>query len=98
MGRADSTWHQAVHDGASAIAFLTILAAMFVLARPFRDHGWTRLARYSTLVGAAGLLLLVVFIALSDSSAAGIAELIFLLAPLGWVAVVGLVLAGRLRP
>jgi hypothetical membrane protein len=97
-GKADSTWHQGVHDSASAIAFLTILAAMFVFARPFRDHGWTRLARCSTLVGSAGLLLLVVLIALSDSSSAGIAELVFLLAPLGWIATVGLALADRLRP
>jgi hypothetical membrane protein len=97
-GRADSTWHQSVHDGASAIAFLTILAAMFVFARPFRDHAWKRLARWSRLGGTAGVLLLIVLIALSDSSAAGIAELVFLLAPLGWIAVVGLVLAGRLQP
>jgi hypothetical membrane protein len=97
-GREESTWHQSVHDGASAIAFLTILAAMFVLAGPFRDHGLRRLARSSTYVGAAGLALLLVFIALSDSSVAGIAELVFLIAPTGWLALVALVLAGHLRP
>jgi hypothetical protein len=85
---ASSTWHQVVHDGASGIAFLAILAAMFVLARPFRERGWIRLARISKLVGVAGALLLVLFLALSNSGAAGIAELAFLLSPVGWVAMV----------
>ena len=51
-----------------------------------------RLARFSTAAGVAGLALLVAFIALSESSAAGIAELVFLVAPIGWLALVGLVL------
>jgi hypothetical protein len=38
-------------------------------------------------------MLLVLFLALSDSGVAGIAELAFLLAPIGWVAMVGLALA-----
>jgi hypothetical membrane protein len=96
-GSADSTWHQPIHDIASAIAFFALIAAMFVLVRPFSDRGWVRLARWSRRIGAAGVVLLVVFIALSDSSAGGIAELAFVVVPLGWVMLVGLVVSDRVQ-
>jgi hypothetical membrane protein len=87
-GRPDTwTWHQTVHDSASRVAFLAILASAFVLARPIRVAGHRELARYSRLTGGIGLVFLVAFIIVSDSSVGGIAEFIFLLVPLAWVAI-----------
>jgi hypothetical protein len=88
-----TTWQQWIHDAASGISFLAILIAALVLARPIRDHGRDALARYSTLTGGIGFLLLIVFIVVSDSSISGLAEFVFLVVPLSWAAVVGLSLA-----
>jgi hypothetical membrane protein len=97
-GRSEATtWRQPVHDGASGIAFIAILAAALILAGPLRRHAWKTLATYSIATGAIGIVLLVVYLPLSESAIAGLAEFLFLLVTLGWVAVLGLRTAGRLH-
>jgi hypothetical membrane protein len=97
-GRSEATsWRQSVHDGASGIAFIAILAAAFILAGPLRRLGWRTLAKYSIATGAIGIVLLVFYILVSESAIAGLAEFLFLLVTLGWVAVLGLRTAGRLH-
>ena len=97
-GRSDATtWRQPVHDSTNAIAFVATLAAAFVLAGPLRRHGWQTLARLATASGAVGLVLLVVYIPLSDSAVGGLAEFLFFLVALAWMAVLGLRIAGRLK-
>ena len=97
-GRSEATtWRQPVHDGASVIAFIAILAASFILAGPLRRLGWRTLATYSISTGAIGTVVLVFYIAVSESAIAGLAEFLFLLVTLGWVAVLGLRISGRLH-
>jgi Protein of unknown function (DUF998) len=90
-GRSDATtWRQVVHDSTSGVSFLAILVAAFVLAGALRRNGWTTLATYSTATAAVGGVLLAFFVVVSDSAIGGLAELLFLLAALGWVTILGL--------
>jgi hypothetical membrane protein len=96
-GRSDATtWRQIVHTSTSGIAFFAIVAAAFVLAGPIRRHGWTTLAKYSLATGTIGIVLLGFFVVVSDSAIGGLAEFLFFLATLGWVAILGLRLSGHL--
>jgi hypothetical membrane protein len=75
--------HQALHDGASAVAFLLLPIAILVLSRAFRP-------RLSRVAGLAALLLLVVFLALSEGPHAGLGEILALLPLLAWIVTAGL--------
>jgi hypothetical membrane protein len=89
-GRSDATtWRQVVHDSTSGVSFLAILAAASVLAAALCRNGWPTLATYSNATAAVGAVLLAFFIVVSDSAIGGLAELLFLLAALGWVTILG---------
>jgi hypothetical membrane protein len=97
-GRSEAaTWRQPVHDSAAFIAFIAILAAAIVLAGPLRRLGWRTVAKYSMGTGAIGTVLLVFYIAVSESDIAGLAQFLFLLVTLGWVTVLGLRISARLH-
>jgi hypothetical protein len=92
--KAVGTWQDTLHQTTSAIAFIAILLAPLILARPIgRGRGWQKLATASTTVAAVGFALLVVFIATSETSWAGLTERAFLLPPLVWIVAVGTRLA-----
>jgi hypothetical protein len=87
---AGQTWRQPVHDTASVIAFLAVFLAAFLLARPLNQGGpASELAAYSKWTGIVGVVLVFVYGAVSDSSVAGISELVLILVPLSWMVALG---------
>lgn len=92
MSRAASSWHGKLHLIVFAVAALCTLAAPFVLAARMRAvDGWRDLARPTRRFGAAFAVLLVLTIALGESSVAGLVQRVVIV-----VVVIGVVvLAGR---
>jgi hypothetical membrane protein len=85
------SWHHTLHGIASVLAFLALLAAPPVLARPFRnDAAWRDLATYSTATAIVGLALLVAYVSTAETGVVGLTQRLFLVAPLAWIAVAGM--------
>jgi hypothetical protein len=90
----DVSWHHTLHEGASVLAFITILAAPLVLARPFRGHPrWRGLATYSVTTAVLGLALLIGYASTADGPWDGLIQRIFLTIPLAWITLTGIRLA-----
>ena len=49
-----TTTNDVVHSAASGVAFLALLAAPLMLARPFGAAGWPGLAAYSRITTGTG--------------------------------------------
>jgi hypothetical protein len=77
-----------LHNYASALSFLTILAAPIILARPLRNNPhWRALATYSVLTTVTGLAFLLAYVAAPDTST-GLAQRLFVTVP-AWTIVLG---------
>jgi hypothetical membrane protein len=84
------SWHHHVHDLVSALVFVSLAVAQFLLARSFGgDDFWRDLRGYSVASGLATLVLLVVYGARVFGDWNGLVQRIFLAVPLAWIVVVG---------
>lgn len=84
------TAHGWVHRGAAILAFASMSLAPLLLAGPFRARPeWKRVAGFSRLVGAVGLLgFVAIQLFLLDQDLAGAAQRIILALVIGWMVVV----------
>ncbi|MEV4513389.1 DUF998 domain-containing protein [Dactylosporangium sp. NPDC049525] len=83
------SWHHSLHGQASALSFLTILAAPVILARPLRGNPrWHRLGTYSAVTAAVGLAILIAYVATPDGWT-GLTQRLFVSIPATWTAVLG---------
>lgn len=90
------TWHHQLHGAASALAFLAVLGASLVLARPLREQWHQRgLATYSIATTAGGSIALLATI-LGPTPYSGLTERIFLSILIAWILILGLHLAQRI--
>jgi hypothetical membrane protein len=77
--------HDEIHQIASLIAFLSLIAAMFVSSRRFRlDPRWQRLARPTLIWAICALATLLLALALNNSSFFGLGQRIFIATWLTW--------------
>lgn len=83
------TAHGWVHRGAAIIAFASLSLAPLILAGPFGARPeWKRIAAFSRLVGAVGLLgFVAIQLFLLDQGLAGAAQRIILALVIGWMLV-----------
>ena len=87
----DLSWHHNVHDLASLVIFVALIAAQLVLARAFRqDARWQDLRRYSMVSGGLSFALLVVYGSEAIGDSNGLVQRVFTAVPFVWVAVLGL--------
>jgi hypothetical membrane protein len=87
----DISWHHNVHDLASLVIFVALIAAQLVLARAFRqDARWQDLRMYSMVSGALSFALLVLYGSEAIGDSNGLVQRVFTAVPFVWVAVVGL--------
>ena len=83
------SWHHNLHGFSAALAILASVTAPIALIRPFRGHPrWRGLATYSAASAGGGFVLLIGY-ALAPDAWTGLAQRVFLAAPLMWTAVVG---------
>ncbi|MET7464014.1 DUF998 domain-containing protein [Nonomuraea sp. NPDC005501] len=88
------SWHAAVHLLVSAIAFLALVAACFVLARRFVAAGRTGWAAFSGVTGAAFLVTWSLIFALQGSRPANVAFALAIALAMAWASL----LAAHHRP
>ena len=91
-----TTTSGAIHDLSSVIFFLTLIAAMFVMAKRFQgDEKWRQIRRATFWLGAASTVFLIAFIL--GPVVNGLIQRIFIPWLLAWVLLVGsrLWLVGR---
>ena len=87
----DLSWHHNVHDLASLVIFVALIAAQLVLARAFRqDARWQDLRTYSMVSGTLSLALLVLYGSEAIGDSNGLVQRVFTAVPFVWVAVLGL--------
>ena len=87
----DLSWHHSVHDLASLVIFVALIAAQLVLARAFRqDARWQDLRTYSMVSGGLSFALLVLYGSEAIGDSNGLVQRVFTAVPFVWVAVLGL--------
>jgi hypothetical membrane protein len=87
----DISWHHTVHDLASLVIFVSLIAAQLILARAFRqDARWQDLRKYSLVSGVLSFALLVLYGSEAFGDSNGLVQRVFTAVPFVWVAVVGL--------
>ncbi|HMK13012.1 MAG TPA: DUF998 domain-containing protein [Acidimicrobiales bacterium] len=88
IGAATASWHGKIHLAAAVVAAIATVLAPFVLARRMRRSvDWRELARPTEVFGIVVALCTFVSVALTDSSAQGIAQRVLaVIVPLGVVA------------
>jgi hypothetical membrane protein len=87
----DLSWHHNVHDLASLVIFVALIAAQLVLARAFRqDARWQDLRTYSMVSGGLSFALLVLYGSEAIGDSNGLVQRVFTAVPFVWVAVLGL--------
>jgi hypothetical protein len=80
-----------VHDLASLVIFVALIAAQLVLARAFRqDARWQDLRTYSMVSGGLSFALLVLYGSEAIGDSNGLVQRVFTAVPFVWVAVLGL--------